>query len=121
MTNENEPGRAPSAGADAMSRELAAALRTLGWTMPKTASEVAAAEARLAREQIVLPESLLDADAVLQRRPGRVLPFRPHAEKTGDVALENLSRAAREGGEIPPDVEQAMREDRERAERERDA
>jgi hypothetical protein len=121
MTNEQQPRNPHAEDADGMSRELAAALRALGWAMPRTAAEVAAVEARLASEQVELPESLRDADALLQRRPGRVVPFRPREADAHEAARENLARAARDGAEISPEIEERMREDREQAERERDA
>lgn len=116
MTNEH-PKRD---NADEMSRELDSALRILGLGMPRTVEEVAAAEKELEKERITLPCSLLDSQAVLTRRPSRVLPIRPHQNEGDDAARQNLARAAREGGDIPPEIEERMRRDRKKAEGDRD-
>ena len=106
-------------GPDKMSRELAAVLRALGLAMPRTEAEVAAVEAWLAEHPPTLPASLCDAEAAFRGGGGHVLPIRPPRHQDATEASENLARAAREGREIPAEVERRMREDRERTERER--
>ena len=120
MTDERNTPRSPHhKDADTMSRDLASALRSRGFAMPRTEAEVAAAEAWLASQDVKLPGSLKDPSAVLNRRKGRILPLRPITQSRAEEVQESLARAARDGGVISPEVEQRMREDRERAERKR--
>ncbi len=94
------------------------ALHSLGWIVPQTAADVLRAEAELAEAPPDLPAELQDAQAVLEgARPrggaARPLAFPPNAD------VDNtLARAAREGGQISPEVEEAMRRDRQAAKRE---
>ena len=93
-------------------------LAEMGRLVPQTEDDAAAAEQRLRDSPIELPESLRDADAVLRRTEGSPpspVPFPGNA----DVEA-TLARAAREGGAIPPEIEQIMRRDREAAEAELD-
>jgi hypothetical protein len=104
--------------------ELAAdihdAMRSLGWTVPTCVEDVLRAEADLAASPSPLPAELQDAKAVFERpdeSPGAdvVLPF------GGDADIDaTLARAAREAGHITPEIEQAMRRDRQAAQQERD-
>lgn len=96
---------------------LISLLRLAGLGLPKTKAEVAAAEKWLAENPVKLPASLTDPEAVFRRPAAAVLRFPDQAQPTS--AAEHLARAARDGEEIPPDVEQRMREDREKAERDR--
>jgi hypothetical protein len=93
-------------------------MQSLGWLIPQTPADVARAEEALAEEPVELPESLRDPYAVLDAPPKeRTGSPCPLAE--GDAA-ELLARVAREGGTIPPEVEERMRRDREQAERKHD-
>ncbi|MCI0458581.1 MAG: hypothetical protein L0Z62_16580 [Gemmataceae bacterium] len=93
-------------------------LKSLGWLIPQTPADVARAEAELASDSVELPESLRDPFAILDTCP----PKRPEpAPATPDEeTAELLARAAREGGEIPPEVEERMRQDRAKAEQDHD-
>jgi len=113
--------RPPPAGPNADDPQLAAdvhdALRSLGWVVPLCEPEALAAEDAAA--EVELPESLSDPQAVLAgtwvtaRTPAPPLPGDPGIDAT-------LARAAREAGHLAPDVEQAMRRDRQAAERQRE-
>lgn len=93
------------------------AMMVRGWLIPRSEEEVMRAESELADHPVDLPKELedpaclLDAIADCVPEPRLRLPVNREA-------AENLARAAREGGEIPPEVEERMRADREKAERE---
>ena len=100
--------------------EVHDALRALGWVAAQTERDVQLAERQLAEgpERPELPAALRDPHAV---RAGAPLgPQGPHATlplpAAGD-ADATLARAAREGGRVTPEIEQAMRRDRQAAER----
>ncbi|HUS91207.1 MAG TPA: hypothetical protein VM695_05120 [Phycisphaerae bacterium] len=100
--------------------ELFEALGSAGWIVPLCERDVAAAEARLGDAPGELPGPLADPSAVLSgARSGGdaagVIVFPPDADIDA-----TLARAAREGGAIAPEIEQAMRRDRDAAEREAD-
>lgn len=92
------------------------AMLRLGWVVPVTPDEIARVEAELEGEDMELPPKLRDPYAVFDaaERPCPSDPVTP----TNDDVVECLARAAREGKEISPEVEQRMCRDRERAERE---
>lgn len=113
MNNQHHPSKDDHK--DKMPVELDAALRILGYGMPKTEAEVAAAEAWLSGQEMILPESIRDSSAILRRGGGPSLPLRP-INQDGTTCV-NLARAAREGGTINEDIEARMRADREEAER----
>src|SRR5262249_15366158 len=93
------------------------AMLSLGWVLPATPENVARIEAGL-DESAALPAALSDPYAVFDavKRP---CP-RPLLRPSNDDVAECLSRVAREGREIPPEVEARMRLDREEAERDAD-
>jgi hypothetical protein len=92
------------------------AMVCLGWLIPTTPEAVARAEAELDEESIELPESLQDPYVLLDAtvRPRSTTPVR---QPSNDDIVQCLARAAREGKDIPAEVEEQMRKDRERAER----
>lgn len=97
---------------------VAEAMRRLGWLPPDDEQAVGRAESTLADPPVQLPDILRDPQAVLSPPPGGgavVYRFGPDAE-----AEATLARAAREGGDIPPEIERRMRADRLAAEREND-
>lgn len=91
------------------------ALRLSGHLPPTTVEEVARLEAEVGEYPTSLPGSLGDPLALLRKRSTasvpKVIPFPPRTN-----AQENLARAARDGGEIAPDVEGTMKQDRDAAE-----
>jgi hypothetical protein len=98
--------------------ELAAqideAMAAVGWRVPVTDDEVARAEEELATAPVAMPDVLADPARVFAW-PGRedaprVIAFPADAE--ADTAM---SRAAREGGRLTPEVRETMRRDRQAA------
>lgn len=96
-------------------KDLHSALRLEGILLPETEAEVSAAEAQNCGA--APPLELRDAYAVLKRARGRRRKAVPTVGAASSETEENLARAAREGGKIPPDVERVMQRDRETAER----
>jgi len=96
-------------------QDLYRALRLEGLLLPETEGEVRAAEA----------DDLCEAPPLALRDPRTVLKrvrSKPHQTSSAGPAAspeieDNLARAAREGGKIPPEVEREMQRDREAAER----
>jgi hypothetical protein len=118
--SRQQPSDSPSpAGGDACRPEVAAALEALGWLLPQSEAQVAAAEDELRAQPVTLPEALRDPQATWERPTAQTgqseATFRlPESSQTDAT----LARAARQGGAIPPETEAAMRRDREAAERE---
>jgi len=87
---------------------LERAAQSLGWFLPETLEEVKVwdeADAELDTDTLVVAERVI------------AFPSEVAAEESTGIQ-DQLARAAREGsGEISADVEEAMRRDRERAER----
>lgn len=89
-----------------------------GWIIPQTEAEVSRAEAEMMEECEELPAELRDPYAVLGRASetrAKVLALQPVDD---DETPKQLARAAREGKDIPPEIEERMRHDWEAAERE---
>jgi len=93
-----------------------AALKDHGWVLPTTPEEVADAERHL-WEIAPSPGEAEPPTFEEVARPGGKPP-RPFLADVGDCLgiEETLARAAREGGEISPEIEEAMRRDRGAAE-----
>jgi len=87
-----------------------------GWIIPQTEGDVSAAEATMTDEDNEeLPPELRDPDLVLNRslrRRGRVAVLQPDDRGTSEL----LARAARDGKNISPEVEDRMKRDRKAAE-----
>lgn len=91
------------------------ALEQDGSLIPSTPDGVARAEPELPNKDAELPASLATFDDALQlASEKRLMNCAPLQMPTG--MEENLARAAREGGEVPPQVEAQMRADRAAAE-----
>jgi len=88
------------------------AMRLDGWILPQTPDEVSMAEADLAGDPVRLPPGLTDPYSVLERpSQGIRVGGQPEVVPNGGVE-QNLAQAAREGGEIPPEVHEQMQKDR---------
>ena len=89
-----------------------------GWIIPQTEADVSRAEAEMAAGECKeLPFRLRDPYAVLRRASegrAKVLSLQPAED---DETPEHMARAAREGKDIPPEIEERMRQDRAAAER----
>jgi hypothetical protein len=120
MTNNDKNRKVAQELSDAEAeRLLYQTLLELGWLVPQTMAEVERAEKRLGQTPIELPSVLQDPFAVLDDKvPNRspVLPT-PTIDQT---TVENLACAARNGGDVPPEIQALMERDRKRAELERD-
>lgn len=102
-----------------MAEDVLAALESLGWVVPRSESEVRRAESELAADPAPLPPGLTDPAGVLDGPDPSVDGSAPAIPFPRDVEIDaTLARVAREGGEITPAIEEAMRRDREAAERE---
>lgn len=100
-------------------RALRSAIRSLGWSVPETESEVEASEADFVRESIELPAELEDAMASLAKG----VSHRPRRLRVSDDNgyQSEYRRAARDlKGPITSEAEEQMKRDREAAERAQD-
>ncbi len=107
------------AGQEALERDISEAMTSLGWKVPQCEDEVQRAETELKGDLAALPEELQDPKAAFNRSVGQVRARPQVLQFFGDAEIErDLARAARDGGPIPPEIEEIMRRDREAAERE---
>lgn len=115
---ESAPG---DKGHETLDADVHQALKSLGWTVPECEDDVRRAEAELSGSATPLPESLTNAGAVFKEKAaGRLANVKPVSFSADPAAGENLARAARQGGKIPPEIEDRMHRDRQEAERELD-
>ena len=115
MPNEKKPPpRKPELSDDDVDRLVYEALCREGKFVPQSPDEVAAAEAAIDETKVELPALLRDPLAILKRKGPTRSVLRPPPPV--DVsAVENMSCAARNGGEISSEVEKVMDEDEEAA------
>jgi len=113
----SRPERSDESGLEQTENQLARALARDGLLIPETAAEIRRAEEILSEANVELPKYLIDADEVFERLGGPLQVGGAATPATSGEAQENLARAARDGGEVPRDVEQLMRQDREQAEK----
>ena len=100
-----------------LERKIYATLRSKGLIIPITAQEVLDAEAMMKGNMIELPEELRDPEVILNRSKQKLsIKFSPLSSSNKEME-ENLARAAREDGNISPEIEERMRKDREVAEK----
>jgi hypothetical protein len=102
---------------EGLEQQVYEAFLARGWIIPQTEGDVSRTEAEIVMEDHRdLPFEMRDPYTVLRRaldaRP-KVLALTPVVSETPEL----LARAAREGKDIPPDIEERMRHDREMAER----
>lgn len=113
--NEDKPAPGEGLGAG-----LHRTLSSLGWRLPETEDEIAEAEEWVENHPHNVPPHIADPAQALARPRGGVIPLRPVSLEAEEAVEENLGRAAREGGSIPPEIEERMKKDRDDAERESD-
>lgn len=97
-------------------------VRSCGTFRPETVDDVRKAEAEGAgRDEEPRSRRARDPHDLLRRGPKGSYNFRPLSGAAGDVeqGIAMAARAARDGKDIPADVEERMRLDREEAERRR--
>jgi len=116
MGSDMNPRRIDAGPAQDIEQAVFEAMRLGGWILPQTPEEVLQAEKGLSESPVTLPEGLTDPYAVLER-PRRTIHLGGQTGARPDTSVEhNLAQAAREGGEIPPEVRERMRNDRRAAE-----
>lgn len=107
-----------SAEFDELELQVYEAFLARGWIIPQTEADVSRAEAQMAgKECEELPLSLRDPYELLRRTSdtgAKVVSLQPTED---DETPELLARAARAGKDIPNDIEERMRQDRETAEK----
>ncbi|MDY7011938.1 MAG: hypothetical protein SVV80_14500, partial [Planctomycetota bacterium] len=119
MANKNKESASGDKGHEPTDADVYRAMRLLGWTVPECEDDVRRAEVELSASATPLPESLTDAGAVFEGQTARGLTnVKPVSFSADPATEENLARAARQGGKIPPEIEQRMQCDRQEAERE---
>ena len=117
MDDRPEEDTHPDNGHPVPPSDVYEALKSAGWAVPQSEDAVRRADEALAGGTVVLPESLRDPQAVLERGPrGEAVEPRALAFPSAGEAAEDLARAAREGGEVPPEIEEIMGRDRRAAE-----
>src|ERR1700730_18915710 len=99
---------------------IRAALELTGAALPTTVEGVALLEKYLRENQVSLPAHLQDANFILERIKGDYTPTRDQnliafVSPYQDAIRDDLARAARNGGEVSAEVEEQMRQDRDRA------
>jgi hypothetical protein len=108
--------RLPSDEPDNFDRLIYRAMADMKWITPidddTLEKDEQAFQAALQSGKIHLPKTLESPDAILAKFHAKKSPT-PSPEQT---IGEQMARAAREGGAIPPDVEEQMRRDRKNAE-----
>jgi hypothetical protein len=82
-----------------------------GLSLPVTEEEVAAAEDDLAKDNVKLPSSLSEPPDFLSPPRGIRARIASQVREPTDFEQE-MARAAREGGQITPELEEKMRRDR---------
>jgi hypothetical protein len=103
-----------------LEREIYRAMRAEGWLAPETIPEVLAAEKSLENHQVDVSDTSFERLRARLRRSGTGQLVQMKAPRTvpSDFSA-NLARAAREGGELSPEIELAMKRDRDAAELEK--
>ena len=101
----------------ALEAQVHQSLTDMGWAAPESESDVRRAEAELSDSPATLPPALTDPASIFDTEAARgfavseTIKFSPSAGVS-----QNLARAAREGGQISPEIEERMRRDRKAAE-----
>ena len=116
MSNRGQDNSAstPSNADELLDPTALRALSKLGHCMPTTEEEVADQEAWASKRP--LSERMQSRDALFGPRRGMPSLQHPRTDTSFQESADDLARAAREGVEIPPEVEEQMQRDRERAE-----
>ena len=97
-------------------RILNVAMRSLDWLLPQTEEEVRAQESRIDESVVELPMDLRDPSKALHARKQTIDRLNEPQSVTSEDVQEGLARAARAGaGEITPEIEKQMKQDRENA------
>lgn len=95
---------------DVLEATIQKVLRASGRLLPQSEAEIAATEEAISKQQIELPDSLLCPPSGPYASSDKDIVGRIGAEQT--ESFQNLARAARNGGNIPPEVLRQMEDDR---------
>lgn len=87
-------------------------LRSIGCHFPTSENEVDSFEAKNKLEEA--PENYCNAIELLSKAKHTLNSIKPHLEL--NKSIDNLARAARNGGDIPDDILKKMKADRYKAE-----
>jgi len=98
--------------------ELLQAMLLKGWLLPLTEDEVAIAESAIEKEIVGPGLEIPNPPELLRANREKKQTASPRDDFHNEQVEQNLAWAARNGKEIPPDVRDMMRKDRERAETE---
>lgn len=104
-----------SAQNDESERQIFEAMKRLRWFVPCTPKEVADLESDFELAEVELPDEIAVPDLAWDRSTNLSLAV-PGEISARSSTEDNLARAAREGAEISPEVEERMKNDREEAE-----
>ncbi len=97
---------------------LIQALRRGGFLAPETDDDARQCLDQFSDSSITLPPALQDTDAVVKRIFGERVNLPDQLQNKPETEqAHSLRRAAREGGEITPEIEEAMRKARETKDR----
>jgi len=103
-----------------LEREIYRAMRAEGWLASETVPEVLAAEKSLENDEVNVSDTSFERLRARLRRSGTGQLVQMKAPRTGPSDFSaNLARAAREGGELSPEIELTMKQDRDAAELEK--
>jgi hypothetical protein len=100
-----------------LDHEIFIAMCQEGWLIPHTVEEVLEAEREIASQTLPLPNQLSDPAALLKKAGRFLRAVRTESLSVDETVAENLSRAARNGAPLSPQIEERMRQDRAKAER----
>ncbi len=117
MMDSRQPDKSSGNDADRLCQDVRVALKSMGWLVPESEEQVRQAEASLADSSAAIPEDLVDPEAVWRRASEVSQSGSGSLGFPADQATEqHMARAAREGGEISPEIEDKMHRDRKDAE-----
>lgn len=100
-----------------LERKIYATLRAKGLIIPITAQEVLDAETLMKGNMVEIPKELRDPEVILNRAKQKLSIKSSPLFSSNKEVEENLARAAREDGNISPEIDDRMRKDREAAEK----
>lgn len=103
-----------------LERDIYRSMRAEGWLAPETIPEVLSAERSVEEGQINVSDASFERLRARLRRSGTAQPIHlKNSELAPFDFSDNLARAAREGGDVSPEVELRMKKDRDAAEAEK--
>ncbi len=120
MMDNRQENRQSGEDAGRLNQDVCATLKSMGWLVPESEEQVRQAEAALALAETsaTIPRELVDPEAAWTRSSEASYPGPGSLGFPADPASEqHMARAAREGGDISPEIEDKMHRDRKDAEK----